>query len=311
MIENGSNAMNVLIDVRDKIKNFISENESWCIRGLNFVMLLFGALFLNANLGYASQIDKWWVAVLVSVVCAFLPTSGGVFVLVAMTEVHLFALSTEMAIAGAVIFLAAYLLCAYFKSKDTCNLAVIPTAYCMHMPFISPMVAGLLRNINDLSSVLAGTIVSYFLYSVKSNASAILDETSEVTAISLLTNQMFKSKMFYFYAIAMVSMFLLVYLIRQADIKMAWLVAIGSGILAEFLIMLTGMIVSGESSKIIWLVIGNIIAAAVGVVLTWFFFNLDYTRVEKMQFEDDDYHYYVVAVPKVRIASEDKKIKRI
>lgn len=28
-------------------------------------------------------------------------------------------------------------------------------------------------------------------------------------------------------------------------------------------------------------------------------FNLDYSRTEKVQFEDDEYYYYVKAVPKV------------
>lgn len=303
--------MNTLIEIRDKVRNFVSEYEIWCIRGLNFIMMLLSVLLLNRYLGYATQIDKWWIAVLVAIVGAFLPTGGGVFVLIVMTEIHLFALSMEIAIAGAFVFLAAYLLSAYFKSKDSYNYAIIPTAYCMHIPYIAPLLSGLLRSINDLSSVIGGTIISYFLYVVKSNASAILDETSDVTAISLLTNQMFKAKMFYFYLAAMIVMFILIYSFRQFDIKYPWLIGIGCGVLAEFVIMLAGMIICGETSSIVWLIIGNLIVAAVGVLLNMFLFNLDYSRIEKMQFQDDDYYYYVTAVPKIRIAGEDKKIKRI
>ena len=49
----------------------------------------------------------------------------------------------------------------------------------------------------------------------------------------------------------------------------------------------------------------------VGVILNYFVLDLDYSRIEKVQFEDDDYYYYVTAVPKIRIVEEDKEIKKI
>lgn len=42
-----------------------------------------------------------------------------------------------------------------------------------------------------------------------------------------------------------------------------------------------------------------------------FQFNLDYARTEKVQFEDDEYYYYVKAVPKMAVAVPEKRVKRI
>ena len=39
------------------------------------------------------------------------------------------------------------------------------------------------------------------------------------------------------------------------------------------------------------------------------FMNLDYARTERVQFEDDEYYYYVKAVPKKMVASEEKTVK--
>ena len=47
------------------------------------------------------------------------------------------------------------------------------------------------------------------------------------------------------------------------------------------------------------------------LVLTFFFFNLDYTRIESLQFEDDDYYYYVKAVPKVSVKTPKRTVKTI
>ena len=42
-----------------------------------------------------------------------------------------------------------------------------------------------------------------------------------------------------------------------------------------------------------------------------FRFNVDYARTEKVQFEDDEYYYYVKAVPKVTLSEPEKKVKKI
>ena len=38
---------------------------------------------------------------------------------------------------------------------------------------------------------------------------------------------------------------------------------------------------------------------------------MDYSRTEKVQYEDDDYYYYVKAVPKYSVAATDVKVKKI
>ena len=44
-------------------------------------------------------------------------------------------------------------------------------------------------------------------------------------------------------------------------------------------------------------------------VLQFLFFNLDYTRTERVQFEDDEYYYYVKAVPKMYVPTTEKQVK--
>ena len=56
---------------------------------------------------------------------------------------------------------------------------------------------------------------------------------------------------------------------------------------------------------------GTSISFLLGRVLQFFVFNVDYSRTEKVQFEDDEYYYYVKAVPKVTVARAEKKVKQI
>ena len=38
---------------------------------------------------------------------------------------------------------------------------------------------------------------------------------------------------------------------------------------------------------------------------------MDYSRIENVQFEDDEYYYYVKAIPKMTVAAPTKTVKRI
>ena len=55
----------------------------------------------------------------------------------------------------------------------------------------------------------------------------------------------------------------------------------------------------------------QVLGAVTGLVLELLFFSVDYSRTENIQFEDDEYYYYVKAVPKVGVAVPEKKVKRI
>ena len=38
---------------------------------------------------------------------------------------------------------------------------------------------------------------------------------------------------------------------------------------------------------------------------------MDYKHTENVQFEDDDYYYYVKAIPKTKVAAPDRKVRSI
>ena len=59
------------------------------------------------------------------------------------------------------------------------------------------------------------------------------------------------------------------------------------------------------------LIIGNVLAAVAGLILELFLFSVDYARSERLQFEDDEYYYYVKAIPKVAVTTPEKTVKKI
>ena len=49
----------------------------------------------------------------------------------------------------------------------------------------------------------------------------------------------------------------------------------------------------------------------ISLVLYLFVFAVDYSRTQFVQFEDDEYYYYVKAVPKINVIAPEMNIKRI
>ena len=123
-------------------------------------------------------------------------------------------------------------------------------------------------------------------------------------------NQLLGNREMYLVLAIMVVTLVIVYIIRKMSIEHAWAVAIIFGILFEAVGMIAGNMVLGISGKTITILVGSIISCVIAFVIQFLFFNLDYSRTERLQFEDDEYYYYVKAVPKAIVAGTDKKVTR-
>ena len=102
-----------------------------------------------------------------------------------------------------------------------------------------------------------------------------------------------------------------VYIIRRLAIDHSWTVAMVTGAIVNAMILLVGDLLLDTKISIIWLLLGSVLAVLIAKVLQFFVFNVDYSRTERVQFEDDEYYYYVKAVPKVTVAPAAKTVKKI
>ena len=303
--------MNAFIRFRDDIRRFVLSREMLFLKIWSALVAFIGLMCIRSNFGHNKQVSNLWVSIVIAIICAFFPIQGVSLVLTIVLLLDLASLSLEVAIVALGLLVVGYLVCAYFRSRNTYNMVMVPICYSFGAPYVMSLGAGLMSNINELTSVIYGSVIAFFLHIIKDNTTAIVDETSEVSALALIKEQMIGNRMFWFFIVAMAAMYLVVYLLRQASINMSWIIANAAGVVVEFTIMLAGYLLTSQKGQILSLILGNIFVLLVGVILNYFILDLDYSRIEKVQFEDDDYYYYVTAVPKIRIAEEDKEVKKI
>ena len=289
---------------------FLSDHETGALRAFRGIFVFACLMIINRYFGYLDILDNVLLLLLVSALCAFMPLSGSSVVVGVAMVLNLTGLSVSIALVFLILLVVSYLLCGFYRSKKNYYVTAIPVMRQLYIPYFAPLEAGMLGTVNDLSAVICGGVVSFYLNDVRTNAASIMDEASEVNAATLLLD-MVQNKMFYIYMVALITLFLTVYGVKFLRIEYAWILSVVFGVLAEFLIMLGGYIFLGLQNRIPQLVWGNIITLVFGLILTFFFRDLDYNRVERVQFEDDEYYYYVTAVPKNRIEAEQKKIQKI
>ena len=131
------------------------------------------------------------------------------------------------------------------------------------------------------------------------------------TKVASLIDSLVNNKEMFLCVAAIILTVLVVYFIRRLSVDYAWELAIGIGTVVNIVVHLLGALLPTVTVKITALLLGSIISAALAFAVKFFVFSVDYTRTERVQFEDDEYYYYVKAVPKNVIAEPKKTVKKI
>ena len=305
--------MTIVLELKEKLRSFYSKFDVFIHPLGKFILAICTFMIINQNIGYMAKLSSTTVTLALSLLCAILPVNAMIVLAGAVIVLHLYALSLEVAVICLILFLIMF--CVYFRfaPKDGFYVVLTPVCFHLHIGMVMPMAAGLLSKAYTAVSIVCGTILYYFLEGVKANASALGDSSEDATLTSKFTatvNQLLGNKEMYLMIFAFTLTTLVVMLLRNLSVDYAWTIAIAIGSLMNFIVIFAGNLLLGVSGKTSDLIIGIVIAAVISFLLEFLFFHVDYTRTERVQFEDDEYYYYVKAVPKMYVAEKEKQIKK-
>ena len=71
--------MAVLLELKENFKRFYNKYDIYIVPVAKFIAALVSFLMLNASIGYMDKLNSPIIAVLVSVICAFLPNVIKIF----------------------------------------------------------------------------------------------------------------------------------------------------------------------------------------------------------------------------------------
>ncbi len=302
--------MNVFLELRNRLRTAVVKYEKILNPVLMGMLMFLGLHTLRESFGYFEFLSHGLVCFAISVVCAFLPTSVCALVLGAALFLHLSAMSAEVAVLVLGLFLLSIFFSRSYHAQQPFQLVALPLLNLLGVPSISPLFAGLFAGWADGTTILCGSVIAFYLRTVRDNTAVLMDASLDYGALDLLSLMIANPK-FYVFLSAMTAMYAIVMFLRNRSISHAWLFAVIFGVLTELVIMLGGDLFMDEQASLPALLLGSLVTLLIGLLIYYLFQDFDYYRVERVQFEDDEYYYYVTAVPKIRITEEKKEVKEI
>lgn len=304
--------MSNLLEIRENIKRIYGKYEMYITPVFKFLLTLIAIIMVNSELGYMNLLNNVFIVLIAAVACAVLPWGCTLVVSALFVVGHIHAMAMECALIAVAIFAVMFLLYFRFTPKDAILVLLIPICFFLKVPYLIPICVGLVCTPVSAVSVACGVVAHYMIESVSAGAVAMSGAEGEVTAtIKMMLEGIIGNTAMIVTVFAFTVTVVVVYIVRRLSIDYSWTIAMITGAIVNAMILLVGDLLLDTKISIVWLILGSILSVLIAKVLQFFVFNVDYSRTERVQFEDDEYYYYVKAVPKVTVAPAAKMVKKI
>ncbi len=304
-----------LLVMKEKVKKIYQRYGHIIDPVLKFIGTIIILSMINGTLGYDARLIKLPVVLVLALISAFTPLTVMILIGAGVFLGHIYFASKILAFIVLAIILILYFLLLRFVSKETIIVLLLPFLFAIKIPYVIPIVLGLVSGPISIISMACGVVIYYLLQVVKlttgqpTTTGFGIEETLQYYKFVMDT---FLSRKEMIFTIIVFSLVLLVtYIVRKQKIDHAFEIGILAGVVTNILAFLIIKFAFDHSQQILVMIIGTIVSGGLAYVVQFFRFNLDYTRVEKIQFEDDDYYYYVKAVPKIIVTEPEVNVKRI
>lgn len=305
--------MSGIITIRDAIRDFLRKYNELITPIFRFFAAYIMFWSINSMYGYHELFSRGIVTFLLSVIGSLVSTPivvllGGVVVLVNTMKISL-----EIGTFFLIVFIFMY--CLYVRMFPHCGwiIALVPVLFIFKLYYAVPILVAIFVGSSGIVPVIFGMLMYYFAQYTKDVVSIMTTspEDKDFHPYLYIFDQLKANDKIVIFSIVFAIVILLTHLIYKLRFNYSWYVAIGVGAVCNIIFfMVAGMFLDVElqmGELVMGSLLGGIVTALIQVCKSM----VDYSRKETVQFEDDEYFYYVTAVPKFSVSSKKKDVKKI
>lgn len=302
-----------LLIFRERLKNFYGKYDIYVISVLKFILSFLIFYLLNQNIGSMPLLKNPVIPLVLALVCSFMPYGITAVIASVFMLMHLFSISAEIAVVTAIVLFLVGILYYGQQPGDSVLLLVTPLMFALKIPYAVPLVAGLACGVSAVIPVSCGICIYYVLLYVKQNTGLLTNGAQAEAlqkysqAVSIVINNKQMLVMIAAFACSLV----IVWVLHRMSFNYSWIAAVLAGMIAQVTVVFLGSMKIHVSLKIGELILGILASLLIAAVYQLFVFAVDYSRVEYVQYEDDEYYYYVKAVPKMMVTEPDVRVHKI
>ena len=303
--------MTKLLLWKQKVKEFYGEHDFWITPLFKFLLAFVVFSQINGLLGFMRQIDNIFVVLILSLICAMFSINVMTILACLLILGHCYAVGIETAGFAAVLLILLMILFLRFTSEDNVALILTPISFTLHIPAAVPVGCGILRGASRAVPSGCGVRLYFFMKLVKDRATVLQgNETEPLQKLQLLLDGVLKNEEMWLTVVVFAAVVVIVSVISRASFDYAWRIAIVTGAVVYIVIMVFGSMFMSVSTELAGIILSGVAAIIIGFVIEFFELGVDYSRTELTQFEDDEYIYYVKAVPKALVSESKKSVKK-
>ena len=306
--------MTALLELKQKIKGVYGQYEMYILPVMKFILALVYFTWINSNMGYMARLNNIFLVLILALICSILPSSAMMYVGFVLILAHSYALGIEVAAFMLVLILLMLIFFLRFSAGQNVTFVFTPLAFAFNIPALLPIGSGLL--LSSLSAVPAGcgVIMYYFIRFLRAQSTILVNAELDMTdKLQIMADGLVQNWGMWITVVAFILVTLLVNLLRTRSFDHAWRISIIAGGVAYVFVILVGSFCLNLNATVamVPLLICTVIAVLLALILEFCAFGGDYSRAERLEYEDDEYFYYVKAVPKASVATSERSIKKI
>lgn len=273
-----------------------------------FTMCMFQGMF-----PYNMVINKPGIFLVLSAAQAFLPISVLYYMISILIMINLWKVSMDIFLGFVIFSIICSLAFVRVDRKHAVILIVTSVMFYLKLEYLLPVLLGMIVGFGAILPAAAGVVV-YFLSVYMTDVSTLLTTSSSSSfgmGLQRIVNLMLIDKKLLVFLITFSLIIFITTLLCHLFYERAWLFAIFIGHIAMILLLLFGRLIFELDYKIWRLFLEMILGIGCCYIYRFFRGIGDVSRIEKASFEDDEYFYYVKAVPKIKVTQKDRNVTDI
>lgn len=306
--------MTTLLTFRDNVKAFYSRYDYIFTPLFKFVFAMLLFFNLNNKMGYLAVLNSTLLVVVISVVCAFLPVGfmagiGGFFIILHSAKVSL-----DVGLVAAVFVLIFYCGFMRFSPKTGIVVFLVPLFYEAHAMYALPLLVGFLVGPAAVIPSAFGVLLYHYEDALNQLVNVLATQVEEDEAVAgyqYILEKLIQNKEVFLTMAVFACVILITYAFYRMSFEHSWIVAFFAGGFLNVILFLVGRVTLFIEVEIGPVLLGSILGVLAAVIVQFFKGIVDYQKAELLQFEDDQYYYYVKAIPKLSVSVSNRNVKHI
>jgi len=299
--------MDTISELRERVLELYSRYEAFILPVGRFVLALVSIIMINSTLGFEDKLSKFIIVFAISVIAAFLPLNFTIVIDALFILLHMYSLAIQVAVVIGLVFILLFVLYFRFSPKEAIAVVLTPMFFAIKIPYVIPLALGFLGGPVSFISVCCGTIVYYIVHTIGENADAYSKSISIDSALAgfkTVIDGALNNKTMILMVVVFALITILANVIKRFKFDYSWQVALAVSSIAGLIVIIIGSSALDADISVIGAIISMIISAILIFILQLFVHNIDYSRAEYVQFQDDEYYYYIKAIPRYGVDTD-------